>query len=124
VPGAKPTILVVEDDASMSQAITRILRAGGFEVVRFGCAEAALEAGLAKAADCLVLDIRLPGMSGFELFRQLAQDGSESPVIFITGHDEPGIREEAERLGASSFLAKPFPGRMLLEAVAQALSFH
>lgn len=106
----------------MGQAITRILRAGGFEVVMFGCAEAALEADVAKTADCLVLDIRLPGISGFELCRRRAQCGSEAPVIFITAHDEPAFREEAERLGARGFLTKPFAGRTLLDAVVQALS--
>ena len=121
VPGEKSTILVVEDDASMSQAITRILRAGGFEVAVFRCAEAALEADVAKTADCLVLDIRLPGMSGFDLYRRLVNGDSEAPVIFITAHDEPAIRQEAEKLGARSFLPKPFLGRMLLNAVAQAL---
>jgi FixJ family two-component response regulator len=121
VPGEIPTIVVVEDDASMSQAIERILRAGGFEAFVFPSAESALAVG-SETADCLVLDIRLPGMSGFELYRQLVQNGSTAPVIFVTGHDEPALREEAERLGASCFLLKPFPGRMLLDAVAQALS--
>ncbi len=121
MPGEIPTILVVEDDASMGQAIKRILRAGGFEAVVFASAEAAFEADTARTADCLVLDIRLPGMSGFELYRRLVQCGSEAPVIFITAHDETAIREEAERLGARSFLPKPFSGRMLLDAVAQAL---
>jgi FixJ family two-component response regulator len=122
VAGETPTILVVEDDASMSQAIERILRAGGFEVVMFPSAEAALETDAAATAHCLVLDIRLPGVSGFELYRRLAQCGSKAPVIFITAHDEPAVREEAQRLGARSFLSKPFPGRMLLDAIAQALS--
>jgi FixJ family two-component response regulator len=120
VPGANPTILVAEDDASMSQALERILRAGGFEAAVFPSAEAAL-AGGAGSADCLVLDVRLPGMSGFELYRRLVQDGCQAPVIFITAHDEPALREEAERLGALRFLLKPFPGQMLLDAVAQAL---
>jgi FixJ family two-component response regulator len=116
--------VVVEDDASMSQAIERILRAGGFEPLLFASAEAALEADTAASADCLVLDIRLPGLSGFELHRQLALAGAEPPTIFITAHDEPALREEAERLRASSFLRKPFTGRMLLDAVAQALGSH
>src|SRR5262249_26345420 len=105
----------------MRKAIKRILRAGGFESVVFPSAEAALEAEAASTANCLVLDIRLPGMSGFELYQRLGLGGSELPVIFVTAHDEPAVRKEAERLGASSFLSKPFPGRMLLDAVAQAL---
>ena len=88
----------------MSQAIERILRAGGFAPVLFASAEAVLEAEAATTANCLVLDIRLPGMSGFELYRHLALAGIEAPAIFITAHDEPAIREEAERL---DFLPTP-----------------
>jgi FixJ family two-component response regulator len=117
-----PSILVVEDDSSMSQAIERVLQAGGFEAVLFASAEAALEAVVATTADCLVFDIFLPGISGFELYRRLAHCGSEAPVIFVTAQDEPALREEAEKLGASRFLLKPFAGRMLLDAVAQVLS--
>jgi FixJ family two-component response regulator len=124
VPGETQTIVVVEDDASMSRALEVILQAGGYEVVTFASAEAALEADAAATADCLVLDIFLPGISGFELYGQLVQCGSAAPVIFVTAHEEPALREAAERLGASSFLRKPFPGRMLLDAVARALLSH
>jgi FixJ family two-component response regulator len=117
--GEMPRIIVVEDDASMSQAIERILRAGGFAAVVFGSAEAALDAGAATTADCLVLDIKLPGMSGIDLYRRLAPRGDEVPAVFITAHDEPAVREEAERMG--SYLAKPFSGRALLDAITHAL---
>jgi FixJ family two-component response regulator len=76
---------VVEDDASMSQAIARILHAGGFKAVMFGSAEALLEAGAGKAADSLVLDIHLPGMSGLNLYRQLAQCGVEPSCNLCDG---------------------------------------
>jgi FixJ family two-component response regulator len=105
----------------MSQAIERILRAGGFVARTFVSAEAALEAGVATASDCLVLDISLPGMSGFDLYRRLASAGEQLPAIFITAHDEPAIREEAERLGARSYLPKPFSGRALLDAVTRTM---
>jgi FixJ family two-component response regulator len=117
-----PTVVVVEDDASMGQAIERILRAGGFSAVVFASAEAALAAGAATTAGCLVLDIHLPGMSGIDLYRRLAPRGDEVSAIFITAHDEPAVREAAERMG--SYLAKPFSGRALLEAVARALGSH
>jgi FixJ family two-component response regulator len=113
-----PTIVVVEDDASMSQAIERILRAGGFSPLVFGSAEAALDAG-AVSADCLVLDIFLPGMSGLDLYRRLASRDEEVRAVFITAHDEPAVRKEAESMGTC--LAKPFAGRALLDAVGQAL---
>jgi FixJ family two-component response regulator len=121
VPGETQTIVVVEDDASMSQALELILRAGGYEVVTFASAEAALEADAAATADFLVLDIHLPGMSGFDLYRQLALAGNELLAIFITAHDEPAVREEAEKLGARIYLPKPFSGRILLDVVRQAL---
>jgi DNA-binding response OmpR family regulator len=124
MPSQVPRIVVVEDDASMSQAIERVLQAGGFEAVSFASAEAALEAG-AAGADVLVLDIHLPGMSGFELYRRLAQSGEALPAIFITARDEPAVRAESECLGgAGSYLPKPFSGRDLLDAVTRALRCH
>jgi FixJ family two-component response regulator len=121
MPGETPRIVVVEDDESMSQAIERILRAGGFVALTFASAEAALEAGVATASDCLVLDISLPGMSGLDLYRRLTPAGERLPAIFITAHDEQAVREEVERLGARSYLPKPFSGRTLLDAVTRAV---
>jgi FixJ family two-component response regulator len=124
MPDEPLKIVVVEDDASMSQAIERLLRAGGFAAVLFASAEAALEAAGA-AADCLVLDIHLPGMSGFDLYRRLTLSGQAVPAVFITARDEPAVRDEAERLGgAGSYLPKPFSGRDLLDAVTRALRCH
>lgn len=111
----------MEDDASMRQAIERILRTAGFQSILFASAEAALESGVAPAADCLVLDIQLPGMSGFDLYSQMATVGKQPPAIFITAHDEPAMRERAERLGGKSFHPKPFSGRTLLDAINQAM---
>jgi FixJ family two-component response regulator len=124
MPGELRKIVVVEDDASMGQAIVTVLHAGGFAAARFTSAEAALEAD-AAVADCLVFDIHLPGMSGFELYRRMALSGEAVPAIFITARDEPAAREEAERLGgAGSYLPKPFSGRDLLDAVTRALRPH
>jgi len=114
-------ILVVEDDASMSRAIARMLRAGGYSVVVFESAEAMIESDLATLADCLILDIQLPGMSGIDLLRQLAQRANNVPAIFITAHDEPRTRSEVERSGAKGFLVKPFSGRALLTAVDEVI---
>lgn len=107
----------------MSQAIERVLTAGGFAVLAFNSAEAFIRADVASNAGCLVLDVRLPGMSGFELYRQLGRQGDlAAPVIFITAHDEASTRAEAARAGAKGFLVKPFSGRMLLDAVKRAIS--
>lgn len=121
MPIEAKTIVVVEDDVSMGQAIERILRAGGFAATVFTCAESALESGALAAASCLILDIHLPGMSGFELYRRLSLSDRVPSVIFITAHDDPSIREQAERMGSESYLAKPFSGRALLDAVNRAL---
>jgi FixJ family two-component response regulator len=91
MPSELPRIVVVEDDAGVTKAIERILRAGGYAAVVFASAEAALEAN-AAAADCRVLDIHLPGMSGFDLHGRLALSGNETPTVFMTALDEPGVR--------------------------------
>ena len=122
VSGETQTIVVVEDDASMGRALELMLQAGGYEVVTIASAEAALETDAAATADCLVLDIHLPGMSGFEMYRRLSLSGMALPAIFITARDEPAVRDEAERLGGTgSYLPKPFSGRDLLDAVTRAL---
>jgi FixJ family two-component response regulator len=121
VPDPKPKIVVVEDDASMRLAIERILTAGGFCAVTFESGEAALAAGATGTVCCLILDIHLPGMSGFDLYRQVVACRGEVPTIFITAHDEIAVREIAEEIGAAGYLPKPFSGRALLGAVSRAL---
>src|SRR5258708_17489593 len=118
MPDAIRTIVVVEDDGSMSQAIERILRAGGFMAIMFDAAETALESDAPTTAACLVLDIHLPGMSGFEMYQSLSLKGKAPPAIFITARDEPAVRDQAGKLGAG-FLPQPFSGKALLAAGAQ-----
>jgi FixJ family two-component response regulator len=115
-------ILVVEDDNGMSKAIERLLRAAGFQAKSFASAEELLRTDAAEEAKCLVLDIHLPGFSGFELRRQLVALGQNAPVIFITAHDDDSTRAEAEQLDCIAYLHKPFQGRALLEAIRQALN--
>jgi FixJ family two-component response regulator len=112
----KKSIVIVEDDASVSQALVRLLRAAGLEPVAFGSAEDMLSANPAAPVACLVIDVQLPGMSGFALRDRLAGAGAIPPVIFITAFDEPETRAHAQRAGAA-FLAKPFTGTVLLEAI-------
>jgi FixJ family two-component response regulator len=117
---SRDRVIVVDDDESMRRAIERIMTANGFVVLPFDSAEAAIRAGVAMEAACLILDICLPGISGFELYRRLAPAGEQLRTIFITAHNEPSAREEAAGLRASGFLPKPFSGRTLLDAVARA----
>lgn len=120
MPHQHQSIVVVEDDAGMSKAMERLLRAAGFQPVSFASAEELLQTEAAATAACLVLDIHLPGLSGLELGRLLATSGHAKPFIFITGQDEPSLCEEARRLGCAYF-RKPFDGQALLEAIRQAI---
>ena len=120
---AGPKVLVIEDDESMREAIERLLGAAGFECAAYGSAETMLAAGAGLDAACVVSDLRLPAMSGLELIAELRARGSKAPMILITAHDAPGVREDALRRGATAYLAKPFRGTALLEAI-QAATAH
>ena len=110
-------VVVVEDDPGMREALEKVLRAGSVKAVMFPSAEAILEAGAADEAGCLVFDIRLPGMSGLELYRQLSSHGATPPVIFMTAYDDKANRKEAEALGAAAYFLKPFRGKELVLAI-------
>ena len=112
---------MVEDDEGMRLALERLLHAGGYPVTTFASAEALLLSRARLRADCLVLDVRLPGLSGPELCERLAAEGSDAPVIFMTAHDDPQTRERAQACRPIAYLLKPFAGRQLLEAIARAL---
>lgn len=118
--GENPVIIVVDDDPSMSQAIVRLLTTSGWTSLCCNSAEELLEKDAAGKAALLILDIQLPGMSGFELRRHLAASGIAPPVIFITGYDRPWFRTEAADAGAA-YLPKPFQGHLLIEEVRRCL---
>ena len=104
----------------MSQALGRLLNAAGFQTVAFESAEALLEAKAAENAACLVLDVHLPGLTGFELHHRLVQTGVKPPVIFITAYENPTGQAQARDAGALGYFTKPFPGKSLLAAIARA----
>ena len=118
--GSARTVLVVEDDSSMREAIESLLSAAGFESACYGSAEEMLAAGRCEEAVCVVSDIRLPAMSGLELLAVLRTRGLRPPVVMITAHDAPGVRSQARHLGAAAYLTKPFQGRALLDAIESA----
>lgn len=122
LPGHGSRVVLVDDDASMSHALVRILRLGGYVPVTFDSAEALLEAGGARDAACLVFDVHLPGLTGFELYERLASTGALPPAIFITAYDEPESRSQAEALGAAGYFTKPFSGYELVAAIARAIA--
>jgi FixJ family two-component response regulator len=111
------TIALVEDDASFRRAIERLLRASGLEVKTFASAEELLGSVAPESHACLILDVQLPGMSGFELFDQLAASGHARPAVFISAHEADAVRERTLRVPESVFLRKPFVGAKLLDVV-------
>lgn len=121
---ANTKVFLVEDDGSIRQALERVLRGAGYDVDAFDSAESMQDgsqaAPLAECCDCVVCDVRLPGLSGFELHRRLAGRGPMPPWIFITAHDDPAVRQQAQRDGAACLL-KPFRGSALLTLLAQML---
>lgn len=112
----------MEDDSGMREALQRMLRASGFEARGYVSAEDFLDASSVVDLGCLVVDIRLPGVSGLDLQRRLVEAGRTYPVIFITAHDTAAARKEAGELNAVAFLVKPFEGRALVGAVNEALA--
>jgi len=114
------TIGVVEDDPSFLRALGRLLGAAGYTVATFASAEDFLASESAAAMSCLVLDVHLGGMSGFDLQQRLAAAGAPIPTVFITAHDDPITRERA-RSGVA-YLRKPFREAALIGAIQQALA--
>jgi len=119
-PGTQPTICVVDDDPSVLRALGRLLRSAGFRVETFASSEAFLQSPRG-AIHCLVLDIRLGGMSGLGLLEHLTAAGEVIPVIFMTAHDDATTQGHAERAGAVAYLRKPFADQLLIGAIQRAL---
>jgi FixJ family two-component response regulator len=114
-------VFVVDDDSSMRDALTSLMRSVGMSVQAFESASAFLAAKRPDLPSCLVLDVRLPGLSGLDLQRELLDAGEQIPVIFITGHGDIPMTVRAMKAGAVEFLPKPFREQDLLAAVGQAL---
>ena len=114
------TVFVVDDDASVRRALKRLLASNGYQVVTFESAEDFLRSSSAMGGVCLILDILLPGMSGPDLYDNLAASGVKVPVIFMTAHDNSQWQELTEKAGAIPCLRKPFGEQSLLSALHHA----
>jgi two-component system, LuxR family, response regulator FixJ len=114
-------IAIIDDNESMQDSLGDLIESGGFEARSFGSAKAFLESDLHSRAACLIVDIRMPKMSGLELQARLKQEGSNVPIIFITAYDDAEIRDQAMKEGAVEFLAKPFDHQLLLKKLRCAL---
>ena len=113
----RQVVFVVDDDASMRDAISRLLNAVGLSVQTFASAREFLNRKLPDVPGCVVLDVRLPGLSGLDLQREMVERGIHIPVVFITGHGDIPMSVQAMKAGAVEFLTKPFRDQDLLDAV-------
>jgi FixJ family two-component response regulator len=116
-----PVVFVVDDDSSLRHALTNLLRSVGLRVETFGSAREFLAGPRPDATGCVVLDVRLPGLSGLDLQRELAAAQIDLPIIFMTGYGDIPMTVQAMKAGAVEFLTKPFRDQDLLDAIQQAL---
>jgi FixJ family two-component response regulator len=117
----RSVVFVVDDDVSMRDALRNLLRSVGLQVETFDSAQEFLARPRPDAPGCLVLDVRLPGLSGLDLQRELAKADIDIPIIFITGHGDIQMSVQAMKAGAVEFLEKPFRDQDVLDAVQQAI---
>jgi FixJ family two-component response regulator len=120
-PELQPTVFVVDDDASMRNALSSLFRSVGLRAEVFGSAPELLQSRLPDVPSCLVLDIRLPGPSGLDFQNELAKVNIHIPIIFVTGHGDIQMTVRAMKAGAIDFLTKPFRDQDMLDAVATAI---
>lgn len=121
---SKPRIAIVDDDESVCRAVRRLLRSMAMDAETFSSGQQfldLLDAMPSFQPDCLILDVQMPGMNGLEVQERLTTSGNTVPVIFITAHDEVGVREKALAAGAVAFLRKPFNDELLIKTLHEAL---
>ena len=120
-PVAAPTVFIIDDDRGMRQAIHDLVESVGLRAESFATGEEFLGKNHAHRPSCLVLDVRLPRMSGLDFQRRLAESGMQIPIIFVTAHGDIPMSVRALKSGAVEFLTKPFRDQDLLDAIQQAL---
>jgi FixJ family two-component response regulator len=118
---AKAIVFVVDDDLSVREALGSLIRSAGLKVESFASAQEFLARPRSELPCCLVLDVRLPGLSGLDLQKRMAELHAEIPIIFITGHGDVPTSVQAMKAGAVEFLTKPFRDQDLLDAIQQAI---
>jgi FixJ family two-component response regulator len=121
MPSDRPTVFVVDDDALVRAAVQGMVKSVGLRSEAFGTPQEFLNSKRADGPSCLVLDVRLPGISGLDFQRELSEAGIRIPIIFITGHGDIPMTVKAMKSGAVEFLTKPFRSQDLLDAIYQAL---
>jgi FixJ family two-component response regulator len=114
---AQPIVLVIDDDAPLREALSSLFRSVGLQVKTFGSAQEFLQSGAPEGPSCLVLDVRLPGLSGLDFQAELAKANIHIPIVFMTGHGDIPMTVRAMKAGAVEFLPKPFRDQDMLDAV-------
>lgn len=122
VTETSPLIAVVDDEESIRRALSRLLRSVGFSVQAYPSGDAFLESVETEPPDCVILDLHMPEIDGFEVQSRLVQSGARIPIVVLTGHDSPEARDRVTRLGVSAYLRKPVHDEHLLDAIAVALA--
>lgn len=117
-------VAVVDDDASVRKALARVLSASSFEVATYGSGQEFLRSLEVAVPECLVVDLHMPDLTGFELQRQLIRTGRNIPTIVVTAYNEPGLREKCQAAGAAAFLLKPLSVNTLVNAINLATQRH
>jgi FixJ family two-component response regulator len=120
-PSEAPLVVILDDDEAVGSALSSLLRSVGYRVEVFLAPKELLQKGMPEAASCLVLDVRLPMISGLEFQKQLAAANNRTPIVFMTGHGDIPMSVKAMKAGAVDFLAKPFRDQDMLDAVAAAI---
>lgn len=117
-----PVIAIVDDDRSVREALTSLVRALGYAAIAFECAEDLLKSGRRRSVSCVIADVQMPGITGLELYHRLSASGNPIPTVLITAYPEDGARERALAAGVIGYLSKPFDENDLLACVRSALT--
>jgi FixJ family two-component response regulator len=120
-PTERALVAIVDDDELFRRSVERLVRSAGFSVETFGSAEDFLERGNLERTACAILDMKLPGMNGFELQRRLITRPRPMPIVFVSAHDDASIRAKTLGAGAVAFLKKPFDDSALLDALDRSM---
>jgi FixJ family two-component response regulator len=118
----QPIVIIVDDDASVREALSDLILSAGFAPLSFASTRELLDADILDSPGCLILDVRMPGLSGLHLQQHLAENGNPKPIIFLTGHGDIPMTVQAMKAGAVDFLTKPVRDQTLLDAVTAGIA--